>query len=266
MKKTILYFFIFLVSYDVHAQERDPEVLVDEDVISYHKAIESSAMIYVGKDETSFYKYPLKNTPYLDTDEFRRGLVSFDGRIYPDVMLRLNLNKEELIVKSPGGGFNIVIPKERIDYAFIDSLLIYYHQPIAANGLVLPEGFYIRVSDGEYQVWKRDVYSMNEWSSKATAYGKAMNEQVVFVAGLQSSYEESIVNPEDYYVFHSKMRLYVVKGGVYYPVKNQRSLLNVFASKKKELRTLIKKSELIFRKEPEKTVIAVTNYVNELNK
>ena len=248
------------------AQKQDPEAVVDEDVMSYHKAIESSAIIYVGKDETSFYKYPLKNTPYLDTDEFRKGIVSFDGRIYPDIMLRLNLNREELVVRSPDGAFNIVIPKERIDYAFIDSLLIYYHQPIAPDGIILPEGFYIRVHDGKYQVWKRDLYSMNIWSSRAGDLAKSINEKLVYIEGMQKSYEESIRPPDEYYIFYSKMRLFVVKEGIYYPVKNKRSLLNLFATKKKELKTFIRRSELIFRKEPEKTVIAVINYVNELNK
>ena len=54
--------------------------------------------------------------------------------------------------------------------------------------------------------------------------------------------------------------------GVYYPVSSKRSVLKLFASKKKELKRMIKQSGLNYRENPERAIVVITGYYDELNK
>ena len=221
------------------AQQSFPETeaIVNENISSYLKSVSLHAVIYSGKVEAR-YTVGAVNYPYLDTDEFRTGILSFDGRVYSDVLIRLNQHLEELSVMSPGKNFSVMVPKNRIDYAIIDSLLIVHHQPESADGIYMPEGFYIRLYNGENQVWKRDVYNLD------------MRQNHLYWENF----------------FNKKTKIYVLKDGKYNPVKNKKTLLNIFSDKKKELNIMIKEHDIDFRANLEKAIVTVTNYYDELNK
>ena len=236
MKRTAVYMFCFLIAYNVCAQEQNP-ITINDNVNSYFNTVKEYSVIYTGKEEPK-YANSYTNHPYLNTDAFRRGLVSFDGRTYPDVLLRLNQNKEELVTMSPDNRFAIIIPRDRVDYAVIDSQLILYHKPESADGSLLPQGFYVRTYDGDCQVWKRELYFQ---TSKVTDY------QVE-------------------YFFKENARIYIYKNGIYHPVNSKKSVLKLFDSNKKELKSYIKMSQIKFRNNPESAIVAVTKYYDELNK
>ena len=239
MKRYIIFLCSILVAINLFAQKENTSVVVDDNITSYLTAVNEYSVIYSGKEEPIYRNY-ISNHPYLGTDGFRKGLVSFDGRIYPDLLLRLNQDLGELIVWTPGNR-SIMIPKDRIDYAIIESsepLLLLYHTPESADGSVLPEGFYVRLHNGESQVWKRET---------AALLSKIVDYQV------------------EYY-FAKRSRIYVYMNGTYYPVSSKKSLLKLFSSKKSELKNYIKQSKLNFRKDTENAIVAAAEYFDELNK
>ena len=181
----------------------------------------------------------MDNHQYLDTDTFRTGTLSFDGNVYNNVPMRMNLYSEAFDILSPEHD-SIVVPREYLDYAIIDSKYIVYQKQQSVGGKVMPEGYYIRVYDGQSQVWKH----------------------------IDSSIKTKIRRVErtlDYYFDH-KEQLFVYTNGVYHFANNENALLNIFDSKKKELKKVIKDLGLSFDKSPENIVVTITKCYDELSK
>ena len=223
----------------ISAQGTDvPEHIVSgEQADSYLKAAAHAVSLYTGKMEPG-YTIRLLNHPYLDTDDYRTGLLSFEGILYPDVPMRLNLHQEELVVLSPDRRFSVVVPRDRLDYAQIDSLFIVYGKPDIKGGDRLPEGYYVRMHHQKYQVWKHEL--------------KLLNSDV---KGL------SVANS-----FERRVRYYVYKDEVIYPVNSEKSLLDLFLLKKKDLKRLMKQQGLNFKKNPDRAIVCVTDYCETLNR
>ena len=57
----------------------------------------NQALIYAGELEP-LYLNRLEGHPYLDTKDYRKGTLAFDGIVYPGVEMRLNVYLEKLIV------------------------------------------------------------------------------------------------------------------------------------------------------------------------
>ena len=209
----------------------------DDNISSYLGAINNHAVIYTGKEEP-MYNVRTTNHPYLNTIEFKKGELSYDGRVYKDVMLRLNCNIDELTVMNPDRTLSIIVPKDRVDYAVIDSMYIIYHKPKPADRMGMSEGYYVRTYNGDCQVWKRET---------------------CFLKNVIKDYEVE-------YLFAKKLKIYIYKDGTYYPVKRKGSVLKLFASKRRELSKIIKQSGLSFSSNPEKVVVEATKYYDKLNK
>ena len=237
MRKHIICIVCFLVTLNTYIQGQDPALLNYDDVSTYINTLNDHSIIYTGKEEPRNRTKTL-NHPYLITDEYRKGTLSFEGRVYPDIMLRLNQNISELIVLSPKGNLPVVIPRERLDYAVIDSFYIVYQKPLSLKGLMLPEGYYIRTYNGKCQVWNREVFFLSYFTEYFDLF----------------------------YTFESTKRIYIVMDGVYYPVKNKRSVLKLFASRKKEIKEFIKQTGLSFRDNQENAIIAIAGYYDKLTK
>ena len=236
MRNFVIFIFLLLVSYNVFAQEHKTDSIIKDNINSYFNVVKSNAVIFTGKEEP-VYGYKTSNHPYLNSMEFRKGELYYKGRVYPDVMLRLNHDIEEITVMNIDRSLSIIIPKNRLDYAIIDSLLILYQKPESADGLVLPEGYYVRIYNGNYQVWKRE-----------TCY---LNTRII-----------------DYVIehfFEKNLRIYIYKDGIYNPVRSKRSVLKLFASKKKDLKKFIKQAGLNFNSSPDKAIYEVTKYYEEIN-
>ena len=203
-------------------------------VNAYFRTASYYTVIYTGKEEI---KYPLSilNDPYLYTKEYKEGTLLYDGVLYPDVKLRLNGHKEELVVLSPDGRFNIIVPTERVGYATIGDLFIFYN--ISATGInALPDGYYVRLHNGKYPVLKRETC-------------------IIQSKPKETKVEESFVRSN---------RLYVLKDGKYNQIRNKSNILKLFKSEKKALKRFIKEKELNFKNAPDDFVAAVAKHYETL--
>ena len=236
--KIILFLAFFCLSISVLcAQKQADTLIVESDAKKYFDSAKNHAPIYSGRTEQK-YVYKTSNHPYLDTEQFRKGTLSVDGCVYNDVAMRLNHDIEELVILSPNRIFSVLVSREHIDYAIIDSLYIVYHKPVSADGRYMPEGYYVRMYDGEAQVWKRKV----------------------------SFLTSRIVDQKVDYLFESNLKRYILIDGTYYPVTNKKSVLKLFPLRKKELKKMIKSANLKYKDDPERAIVAITRYYEELNK
>jgi hypothetical protein len=237
MRHFLFFVCLFLSTYCLSAQEQTQ--ISKDNSMSYIEVASNYASIFSGREEPRYLNKAI-NHPYLETNSFISGTISIDGCKYFNIPMRLNQMIEELVVLSPNNSYPVIVPRKFLDYAIIDSFYIVFHKPESADGRVLPEGYYVRMYNGENQVWKRNISFL---ISKTISSGNSME-----------------------YYFDNKKKMYIYMDGVYYPVKNKRSVLKLFTSKKKELKKIIKQSGLKYRENPEKATVAIAGYYDELNK
>lgn len=84
-------------------------------VQDYFSAVQEYALVYNGK-EYQRYEKQTTNHPYLVNADFKSGAIGFGGTIYPRVLMKLDLFRDELVLQSPNKLYPIVAEKERIDY------------------------------------------------------------------------------------------------------------------------------------------------------
>ena len=204
-------------------------------VDDYVSSAAGQAVIYHGKEQL---KYPtsIRNHPYLKSEKYVPGDLSFEGILYKDVKMRLDLYKNELLLLSPDNRYNIVLPSDRVDYAEFHGYHIFYRYPDERSGN-LPEGYYLRLYEGKCTV-------LGKWSCILSKTIKDMK--------LDDSFDQSV-------------KYYIRKEGVYYTVRSKGSVLKVFKSKKKELARYIKRRKLDFKHAPEEAIVAVVRQYEQLN-
>ena len=119
-------------------------------VDDYVSSAAGQSVIYHGKEQL---KYPtsIRNHPYLKSEKYVPGDLSFEGILYKDVKMRLDLYKNELLLFSPDNRYNIVLPSDRVDYAEFHGYHIFYRYPDERSGN-LPEGYYLRLYEGKCTV------------------------------------------------------------------------------------------------------------------
>ena len=82
-------------------------------VDDYVSSAAGQSVIYHGKEQL---KYPtsIRNHPYLKSEKYVPGDLSFEGILYKDVKMRLDLYKNELLLFSPDNRYNIVLRSGRL--------------------------------------------------------------------------------------------------------------------------------------------------------
>ena len=85
-------------------------------VDDYVSSAAGQSVIYHGKEQLK-YSTSIKNHPYLKSEKYVPGDLSFEGILYKGVKMRLDLYRNELLLLSPDNRYNIVLPSDRVDYA-----------------------------------------------------------------------------------------------------------------------------------------------------
>lgn len=203
---------------------------------AYLQAAKGQAVFYSGKEQ---YVYPTyyEGHPYLVAVEPVTGTVVYDGITYPDIRMRLDLYRDELVVSLPEGNYNVVLQPERVNYADLHSCRLIYYYPDGLKGCPV-QGYHILLREGAYPVLERP-------SAKLMDVLRGTEREVYF--------EQS-------------QRFFIRRDEAYYTVKSKSSLLKVFPSHKKELNQFIKQHKLNFRKETGKAIVAVVEEYERLTK
>lgn len=207
----------------------------EEETNDYLRNAGAWAVICSGKEETNYVR--VREHPYLDTQQYREGTVWFDGRMYPKQQMRLNVHMDELVLLVADSHAGIVLAPERVDSVSFSTFVVFYNAPPQTQTRLPDRGYYVRLYNGMYAVWKRQTKLIERVTN-------GMNIEQIFTP---------------------RTRFYVYKDGQYQSVGSKRSLLKLFAPKKKELNLYIRQQQLNFKNNPDEAIVRTVAYYESLN-
>jgi hypothetical protein len=197
----------------------------------------------VGEQAILYYGTPQEwhprttNHPYFRDQQYSTARLSYRGVVYPEVMLRFDLNRSELIILSPNNN-NIVLFPENVDYAELHGSRIIYFRYDSLPGCPAT-GYYILLHSGHCVVLERQTATMQ--------YRQSGNQAVL----------------DRYFTFSTTFFLY--KDGVYHTIRNRRALLDALSPHRRELKRYISSNRLNYRRNAAELVARAVIKYEELS-
>ena len=212
-----------------YAQDIERQQIIDNSAREYMRIAGSQSALFYGTEQLGHPR--VSNHPFLIDEQYTQGRLSFNGVIYPEVMLRLDLNRDELVILSPDFR-HIVLSPENVDFAELHGRHIIYFRHDNLPGSP-PTGYYQLLHSGEIKVLKRQTAAL------------------------------IVVRQEMDFVVSSRIFLY--KDGAYHTIRNRRGLLRVLYPHRRELRQFISANRLQFRGNAEEFITQVVREYEKLS-
>jgi len=226
----LLYIF-FITCGQLYAQGVDYQQKIDDSAIEYLRASGQQAAIYFGSLSEV---YPLTtNHPFLIDGKFAKARLSYLGVLYPEVFLRLDLSRDELIIVSPAFREIVLFP-ENVDFVELHGRHIISFRRDSLPGSP-SSGYYCLLHSGKYRILEKQTTALSIEQNSRTQY----------------------------YSFST--RFYVYKENVYYLIRNQRGLLNVLQPYKKEMKHFISAHHLKFRNNAQEFLVQTVREFEKLS-
>lgn len=202
--------------------------------VNYFDTAKDQSPIYIGKLHTPYPRNVIGN-PYLLNDKPSKGDLCYDGILYPDISMRLDIYKNELLLLSSDTLYNIVLDNERVEYAYLHDNK--YEYLSLEEYKKVPSGYYRSLYNSSFcQVLKNESASLKK---------KERDREVLL----------EFIHNKNYYLLID---------GIYYPVKNKGTLLNVLQSHKKELNRYIKLYKIDFKHSFDEALVSVVKEYEKL--
>lgn len=213
----------------VSAQEIQQSI--DSAAMDYLRLAGSNSAIFNGNE---YEMHPrTSNHPFLIDMPYSSARLLYNNVIYPEVYLRLDLNRDELIIRTPDLRNNVLFP-ENVGYALFHGKHIIYFQKDNLPGCP-SSGYYILVHAGNCKVIEKRSAMLTE---------KIRSTRL-----------------ERHFMFSTRFYLHIK--GEYLLIKNKRDLLKAIYPYKKEIKQIITVRRLNFRYDPE---LFLFHTVNEYEK
>ena len=225
---SILCFFIFSCGY-LPAQDEKPRQTMDDFALEYQRVAGAQAAIYSGTLKEALPR--ATNHPFLVDEKFAKARLSYLGVVYPEVLLRLDLSRNELTTISPAFYETILFP-ENVDFAELNGWQVIFFQRDALSGSPAT-GYYNLLHAGKCRILEKQTANL-----------------MVDARTL-------------YYSFTT--RFYLKKNDIYYTIRNKRGLLKVLQPYKKELKSFISAHHLKFRNETREFLIQTVSEFEKLS-
>jgi hypothetical protein len=203
----------------------------DTAINTYHNYMSPETHFFRGAEYVTYAQFLKEGHPYFGENSKRKGMVAYDKIIYPNVYLYYDLVSGQVIIEDFYEVFKIALYTHLIDsFSIEDHLFINLRDSL--NPTAPRNGFYERLYNGHIQLLKKEKKNIEE-----DLYSSSTVQR--FIHGTDSSY-------------------YLKIGNNYHAVNNSRSLQNVLADHKKDLKKFIRSQQLSMRKDRENTLIKVT--------
>jgi hypothetical protein len=194
-------------------------------VSGYIAAAGEEALVLNGKAE-AVYATTISGHPYMDTEDFRTATLSYNGKMYPDVLLRLNTQTDELSIQHGDGRMAVVLEPSLVDFA----------RTADYTWLRDTAGYYALLHDGKYPVIKRE----------------------------RKILEEEIEGMTVRRYFSDRVRYFVDVNGKQRQVKSRNSVVKLFPDRKKELKQYAKQEKLDFKRNADKAIVTLIRYYESI--
>ena len=229
MKIVLLFlsgFFFFSSAFSQNVHKDSSTELQLKNVISlYDNYTHGNAPIYNGT-EYLYYTFKREGNAFFNSDGLVRGWISYQGIMYDPLSLMYDLTRNQVVILFPDSIATVALQNQ-----FIDSFHLAGHTFInltqAPQQNLYNTGFYDFLYNGQVQLLARRTKLMTE---------TIKNDSVI-----------TIISPKDFFYIH--------KGGTYYLVSNQKDVFKLFDDKKHDLRKLMRKEHLKFRRKNFESVL-----------
>ena len=208
---------LFFGSGRLLAQDIVRQQSIDSAAVMYSRMAGKQLPLYYGKEQEDYQQISIH--PYFVDWRFANARLMYGEVIYPEVLLRLDINRDELIVISPDYRQIVLFP-ENVDFVELHGKHIIYFQRDTLPGCP-SSGYYILLHSGNCKVLEKQTATLRLNSSTR----------------------------EPYYAFTTQY--YLHKDGVYYAIRNKKGLLKALSPYKKELKRFISANHLRFRQNAE---------------
>ena len=206
---------------------------IDSSAVEYMRIVGNQSALYYGREQEGHSR--VLNHPYLIDEQHANARLSYNQIIYPEALLRLDMNRDELVVLSPDGR-NIVLFSEKFDYAYLhDSHIVYLRnngQPDCPSS-----GYYTLLHSGSCEVLKKQTATL-----------------------LRTSTGSRIENS-----FYFSTNFYLNKDGVYHTIRNRRRFLKIFQPYRNELKRFASSNQLRFRRDTENFIVKTVSEYEKLS-
>jgi len=200
---------------------------IDDIAVDYLSSVSQYAAIYSGNGQQPLSN-PVTNHQYFRAPEYATGKLSYGGVIYPNILLRWDLYRDELVILSPSR-YHIALKNENLDFAEIHGYHIFNFQPDSLPGCPPAGNYAILYSADNCLLLEKSTKKMSFTNSKS-GYGY------------------------DYY-FVLSTKFYLQKNGAYHEIKNRRTLLKTLGTHEKELKLFIRAQEFKYKYHAERMVL-----------
>lgn len=194
------------------------------------------ALIYQGKEFTD-YRIIIDGHQFFESDTWEEGWIRYDGLLYSAMQMKYDVVNAAVLVQH-----ELIAPAIKLETEKISSFAISGHNFIR----MVKDSLHTEVPNtGFYDL----LYT---------------GKKVDLLAARKKTLQDAIEDRKVIYWFEEASRFYIRKEGVYYPVKNKKSVLKVFFDQKKALRKFIKKNKLKFRRQTEAAILNTVLYYDQL--
>lgn len=233
-------FLLFYCYASLHAQNNlvlkdHPIVSADTAISFYYKFTDQRSRLYNGKEYIGYL--PMEGHPFFGDQDLHRGTVFYDGLYFDSVNMQYDLVKDELIIQHFDIFFKLVLISSKVkEFKFLNH---HYKRMIrdSVNQLPVPTGYYDFLHEGNITLIAKRTKRIDEM----------VTDKIV----------RKIIEKNFYYL---------IRDGVYYPIKSYRSLLSLFKDRSKEIRQDLRRNGLKFRKNREGAIIRAVKFYDSSKK
>ena len=201
----------------------------------YQQSTQDQPRIYNGRRYKPYRMGFLSGTPFYQSDLYTAGSVIYEDGVYENVKLLYDQVADMLILQ---GYFGIELISERVA-----QFTLYGH---TFNRLVqdsvnnLPaSGFYEKLYKGRIEILKKEK--------------KIIKENLSDTEGVRGE-------------ISGKIYYYLKKNGLYYLIKNQRTVFELMKDRQSEIQHFMKSNNLNFKKDKENTLTKIAGYYDQLTR
>ena len=200
----------------------------------YERSLKPQSHVYEGNQYIN-HDPRIEVHPYYVVDSIQIGSVDYNGVQFRNVGMLYDINRDELVVQPPDGGYRLTLRTDKIA-GF--SLGTHQFARIVGDSVAgIRTGFYEIIYNGTVKALAKRLKTVYEDISSG-AYKADYLQKDSFV---------------------------IQKGGLFYEVKTKKSVLDLFPDQAKVLKKFVRANRLKFKDEQrEQTIIRITQRYDEL--
>lgn len=197
---------------------------------------EATMPIFNGKIYNNHPKFKENKHAFFQSDHYAKGGIVYDGIFYPELSIKYDIIRDELLLLAPDHIEGIVLQQEHVN-----SFTLYEHQFIN----IKPETSLKGISAGYYDLL---------YKGKICLLVKRQKE-------ITEKIEERVEN-----FISSKDSYYLLKDSSYQQISSKQDLLRLLKSTNDKNEAYIKANKLNFGKDFEQSVLSLVGFHNSISK